>query len=86
MLLAPRARRLVAMSVAVDPSRSTSVGPIVEIMPPLVAFRSELKRLVELNGRTVADVSFSPVRIPVARLAAAQAALSATAHYVPAGG
>jgi hypothetical protein len=31
-------------------------------------------------------VSCSPFRIPVARLAAAQAVLSAKAHYVPAGG
>jgi len=31
-------------------------------------------------------VSCSPFRIPVARLAAAQAALAARAQYVPAGG
>jgi pyruvate,orthophosphate dikinase len=31
-------------------------------------------------------VSCSPFRLPVARLAAAQAALAADAHYAPAGG
>ena len=33
--------------------RESGVAPIVEIMHPLVAFRSELERLVELTARTV---------------------------------
>jgi pyruvate,orthophosphate dikinase len=36
-------------------ARETPVEPIVEIMHPLVAFSSELERLVELTARTVAE-------------------------------
>jgi pyruvate, orthophosphate dikinase len=36
-------------------TRRTGVEPIVEIMHPLVAFASELERLVELTARTVAE-------------------------------
>ncbi len=36
-------------------TRRTGVEPIVEIMHPLVAFVSELERLVELTARTIAE-------------------------------
>jgi pyruvate,orthophosphate dikinase len=46
-------RAIVRAAHAVE--RATGVEPIVEIMHPLVAFASELHRLVELTARTVAE-------------------------------
>jgi pyruvate,orthophosphate dikinase len=46
-------RAIVRAAHAVE--RTTGVEPIVEIMHPLVAFASELDRLVELTARTVAE-------------------------------
>jgi pyruvate, orthophosphate dikinase len=46
-------RAIVRAARAVD--ERTGVEPVVEIMHPLVAFASELERLVELTARTVAE-------------------------------
>jgi pyruvate,orthophosphate dikinase len=46
-------RAIVRAAHAVE--RATGVAPVVEIMHPLVAFASELKLLVELTTRTVAE-------------------------------
>jgi pyruvate,orthophosphate dikinase len=46
-------RAIVRAARAVE--RQTGVAPLVEIMHPLVAFATELERLVELTARTVAE-------------------------------
>ncbi|HEY8645633.1 MAG TPA: pyruvate, phosphate dikinase [Gaiellaceae bacterium] len=74
-------RAIVRAAQAVE--RRTGVLPIVEIMHPLVAFVSELERLVELTARTVAEEGGLDYRVgtmielPRAALRAGELALHA---------